>query len=71
MVISKLNRTEFKIFICNNPVLFQSVLTKSVVFNLGFPQETLSCCLDKVLYRILKHKTHKMSFAPRKFTLSH
>lgn len=28
MVISKLARMEFKIFICNNPVLFQSVLTK-------------------------------------------
>lgn len=70
MVISKLTRTEFKIFICNNPILFQSVLTKSVVFNLGFPQETLSC-LDKFLYRILTHKTHKMSSAPRKFTLSH
>lgn len=70
-VISKLTRMDFKILICNNPVLFQSVLTKSVVFNLGFPQETLSCCLDKFLYRILKQKTHKMSFAPRKFTLSH
>lgn len=70
-VISKLTRTEFKIFICNTQLLFQSMLTKSVVFKLWFLQETICCYLNQLLYRILKHKAHKTSFAPGKVTLLH